>query len=257
MLQGKTILVAEDVEINQHLTKYILESYGAKAVIANNGTEALRLASSQYFDCILMDVQMPEMDGVQATREIRALSDSGSAAVSIIALTANVHAEDLQRYRNAGMDDYLAKPFDESKLLAAILKNQSGTRADKSSAVPRAPAPADSPARLYDLTLISSISGGDSGFLRKMILLFNETVPQNVKELVEAMENSNWEQVFKMAHKLKSTVDSMGIKSIREDIRTVEANARNLENLQAIPSLVARVDEVIRACVIQLQQEIA
>ena len=257
MLQGKTILVAEDVEINQHLTKYILESYGAKAVIANNGTEALRLASSQYFDCILMDVQMPEMDGVQATREIRALSDSGSAAVSIIALTANVHAEDLQRYRNAGMDDYLAKPFDESKLLAAILKNQSAARAGAPSADAPVIIQTDTPSRVYDLTLISSISGGDSGFLRKMILLFNETVPQNVKELVDATHNANWEQVSKMAHKLKSTVDSMGIKSIREDIRAVEANARNLENLQAVPALVSRVDDVIRVCISQLAQEVA
>jgi HPt (histidine-containing phosphotransfer) domain-containing protein len=110
--------------------------------------------------------------------------------------------------------------------------------------------------RLYDLSMVQSVSGGDEGFIRKMVALFIETVPQNVQDLKTAMQAENWEQVGKTAHKLKSTIDSMGIKSIRQEIRTVEANARQKEALQDIPALVANIDAVIRECIEQLQTEV-
>jgi HPt (histidine-containing phosphotransfer) domain-containing protein len=110
--------------------------------------------------------------------------------------------------------------------------------------------------RLYDLTMVQSVSGGDEGFIRKMVSLFIETVPQNVQDLKNAMQAENWEQVGKTAHKLKSTIDSMGIKSIRQEIRTVEANARQKESLEDIPGLVTNIDTVIRECIEQLQTEV-
>ncbi|HVY75934.1 MAG TPA: response regulator [Puia sp.] len=241
-LLGKTILVAEDVELNQHLTRHILESSGAAVVIANNGSEALDLLKRQHFDCILMDVQMPEMDGIEATQHIRRLADPVISAIPIIALTANVHADDLVRYQRAGMDDFLAKPFDEGLLLSAILSNakkKKETIADT--------------AMLYDLTLIKNVSGGDPTFIRKMVLLFIDTVPQNVKELVEATTAGNWEQVAKLAHKLKSTVDSMGIKSIHGDIRKVETDAKAQANLNELPGLVNHVESTISRCIVQLR----
>ena len=246
-LYGKTILVAEDVELNQHLTRHILESSGAAVVIANNGSEALEWLKRQYFDCILMDVQMPEMDGIEATVQIRRLPDPVMSATPIIALTANCHAEDLLKYQRAGMDDYLAKPFDEALLLGAILSN-----AKKKKEVI-----SDTPGQdLYDLSMIRSVSGGDPAFIKKMVLLFIETVPQNVKELVEATATQNWEQVSKMAHKLKSTVDSMGIKSIHGDIRKVEAQAKSREGLEQLPQMVMQVEAVISLCIRQLRKEV-
>lgn len=246
-LSGKTILVAEDVELNQHLTRQILESSGAAVIIANNGSEALDCLKRQYFDCILMDVQMPEMDGIEATEHIRRLPDPVMSATPIIALTANCHAEDLLKYQRAGMDDYLAKPFDEALLLGAILSN-----AKKKKEIISDTAGQD----LYDLAMIRSVSGGDPAFIKKMVLLFVETVPLNVKELVEATDVQNWEQVSRMAHKLKSTIDSMGIKSIHGDIRRVEAQAKAGENLEELPGLVKQVDAVVSLCIRQLRNEV-
>ena len=110
--------------------------------------------------------------------------------------------------------------------------------------------------RLYDLSMVQSVSGGDETFIRKMVTLFIETVPQNIVDLQAALTAENWEQVGKTAHKLKSTIDSMGIKSLRQDIRTVEANARQKESLQDVPPLVANIDAVIRECIGQLQTEV-
>ena len=250
-LFGKTILVAEDVEMNQHLIRHILESSGARVVIARNGVEAVDQVKKQNFDCVLMDVQMPEMDGIQATENIRGMEDPLIAAIPIIALTANCTSADLVKYQQAGMDDYLAKPVAEEHLLNTIL-NYSGSLEDKKITSP----PVSDKNRLYDLTMIRSVSGGDDGFIKKMILLFIETVPQNVQELVDASEHKNWEQVSKMAHKLKSTIDSMGIRILRDQIRTVEMNAKNLEQPEQLPAMIRDIEAVVSDCIHQLKTEI-
>jgi CheY-like chemotaxis protein len=257
-LRTKKILVAEDVELNQHLTRVLLESRGAQVAIAKNGYEALQLLQHEFFDCILMDVHMPEMDGIEATRQIRRMADPGKASVPIIAVTANVQSEDLRKYREAGMNDYLAKPFNESGLWMVITKNQSRpdlwqTNNDPQSEDMNTKRDGE---KLYDLTMIQSVSGGDQEFIKKMILLFIETVPGNVRELVHGVEQQNWDQVGKMAHKLKSTVDSMGINSIREDIRQVENDAKQKKQLDQIPDLVCKIETDINRCIDLLKTEV-
>jgi CheY-like chemotaxis protein/HPt (histidine-containing phosphotransfer) domain-containing protein len=249
-LFGKTILVAEDVEMNQQLIRHILESSGARVVIAKNGAEALDQVKKQPFDCVLMDVQMPEMDGIQATLNIRNLEDPLLSSIPIIALTANCQEEDLLKYEQAGMDDYLAKPIVEGHLLDTILSNSRMLKTENMETGKSAEN------KLYDLTMIHSVSGGDMAFIKKMILLFIETVPQNVQELVDATGQKNWEQVSKMAHKLKSTVDSMGIRSIHDQIRSVEMNAKNQEQLDLMPNMVRNVESVVSVCVQQLRSEV-
>ena len=249
-LFGKTILVAEDVEMNQHLIRHILESSGAQVVIAKNGAEALEQVKKQIFDCVLMDVQMPEMDGIQATVNIRNLEDPLISAIPIIALTANCQEEDLLKYEQAGMDDFLAKPIVEARLLETILSNSGHSKMNNTDSL----RPAVN--NLYDLTMIQSVSGGDLAFIKKMILLFIETVPQNVQELVDATGGKNWEQVSKMAHKLKSTIDSMGIRSLHDQIRVVELNAKNREYLERLPDMVRQVESVVAVCIQQLRREV-
>jgi len=265
-LGHRKVLVAEDVELNQYLARHILESWDFEVVIANNGKEALEALEKSSFDCILMDVQMPEMDGIEATQHVRRLPDPVKAGIPIIALTANALKGDSEKYLAAGMTDYLAKPFDEARLFRVISRNL--TRLQNpvgSAATPIATAlthnnnnsnmtPGNT--RLYDLSMVQSVSGGDEGFIKKMVALFIETVPQNVQDLKSALQEENWDQVGKTAHKLKSTIDSMGIKSIRQEIRTVEANARQKEALDQVAPLVATIDSVIRECIGQLQMEI-
>jgi CheY-like chemotaxis protein len=248
-LYGKSILVAEDVEMNQQLIRHILESSGARVVIAKNGAEALEQVKNQIFDCVLMDVQMPEMDGIQATLNIRGLEDPVACVIPIIALTANCQEEDLLKYEQAGMDDYLAKPIVEAHLLETILSNSGGSNTGKDVS-------SSAENKLYDLNMIHSVSGGDGAFIKKMILLFIETVPQNVQELVDATGQKNWEQVSKMAHKLKSTIDSMGIRNLHDQIRTVEWNAKNREQLERMPDMVRQVESVVSVCIQQLRSEI-
>jgi CheY-like chemotaxis protein/HPt (histidine-containing phosphotransfer) domain-containing protein len=261
-LGNRKILVAEDVELNQYLARHILESWDFEVVIANNGREALEALEKSAFDCILMDVQMPEMDGIEATQHIRKLPDPVKANIPIIALTANALKGDSEKYLAAGMTDYLAKPFDEARLFQVISRNLTrvpspvGPAADILSSNNNKSNMTPVNGRLYDLSMVQSVSGGDEGFIRKMVALFIETVPQNLQDLKNALQEKNWDLVGKTAHKLKSTIDSMGIKSIRQEIRTVEANARQKEGLDAVEPLVTTIDAVIRECIGQLQAEV-
>jgi len=260
-LGAKKILVAEDVELNQYVARHMLESWNLEVSIANNGFEALQLMQEHSYDCILMDVQMPEMDGIEATRKIRRLSDPTKANIPIIALTANVLAVDRQRYFDAGMNDIIAKPFDESGLFSVLKKNllPSSPAVDPwadhgSGQSQQNQRPLQE--KLYDLSMVKAVSGGDDAFIRKMVLLFIETVPQNVQELIKSLQAQNWVQVSKMAHKLKSTIDSMGINSLHQVVRTVEANAKQLQDLDQVPDLVYKIDAVIERCIEQLRTDL-
>jgi CheY-like chemotaxis protein len=119
LFTGRRILLAEDVDINREIVQTLLEPTGAFIDIAENGAEALRLFSEnpESYDLILMDVQMPEMDGYEATRRIRALENPHGSTVPIIAMTANVFREDIEKCLAVGMNAHIGKPIDFAKLV--------------------------------------------------------------------------------------------------------------------------------------------
>jgi len=119
---GKTALLAEDVEINREIVTSMLEDTRLNIVYAANGSEAVSLYSSnpEKFDLVFMDVNMPEMDGVEATRKIRAMEAEGKKRIPIIAMTANVHPDEVKSYLAAGMTDHIGKPIDFDRLLHMV-----------------------------------------------------------------------------------------------------------------------------------------
>ena len=120
---GKRVLLAEDNELNQMLAENILTNVGLAVDIANDGTvavEKMKSASAGYYDIILMDIQMPQMDGYEATRQIRALDDKEKAGIPIIAVTANAFEEDRRIAMDAGMNGHLAKPYDVPEIMKTL-----------------------------------------------------------------------------------------------------------------------------------------
>lgn len=256
-LGHRHVLVAEDVELNQFLAKHILESWGFTVSFASNGEEAVAKVLRDKYDLVLMDIQMPVMDGMDAARKIRLLDDPAKASVPIIALTANALKGDSEKYLKAGMNDYLAKPFTEEGLFRVIqnsLEPIPNSVHEISYAIPK-PRIMETREKLYDLAMVETISGGDKDFVITMIRLFIETMPETVAELVKNQKEENWEATGRIAHKLKSTIDSMGIELLKKDIRTLEANARGLKEVDTIPALVRKVEEIVSACVAQLKND--
>ena len=140
-LNGLRVLVAEDIEANAEILQMILESREIKSDVAGNGKAALELFESHpgnYYAAILMDVRMPEMDGLEATRRIRALGRNDAASIPIIALTANAFDEDVQRSLQAGLNAHLTKPIQPEVLFetleSLIRTGRTGTEAPAAAA---------------------------------------------------------------------------------------------------------------------------
>ncbi|MEP6727756.1 MAG: ATP-binding protein [Bacteroidota bacterium] len=254
---NRRVLVAEDVELNQFLAKHIMQSWGFEVTIAENGRKAVQALEEKDFDFILMDIQMPEMDGISATQYIRQLQDVKKAAIPIIALTANALKGDSDTYLKAGMNDYLSKPFTEAGLFNVIKRNlEKNLAPDTEINLPELPTMNennDTP--LYDLSMVRSVSGGDETFIKKMVQLFIETVPPGLTDLHEAHKAQDWQRMGKIAHKLKSTIDSIGIVTLKDDIRLIESNGKHEKDTDGLAPLVIRVTEVINKCILQLKAD--
>ena len=111
--------------------------------------------------------------------------------------------------------------------------------------------------KLYDLSAVEALCGGDQEFLKTMAKMFVDTMPQSITEIQEAVAEENWEAVGKHAHKMKSTIDSMGINSLKDDIRAVEMNGKSKTNPDTIRSLVEKAALVLNECVAQIKNDYA
>ena len=257
-LGKRSVLVAEDVELNQFLAKHIMESWGFEVTIADNGRKAVEALQQKDFDVVLMDIQMPEMDGISATQNIRGMQDAKKASIPIIALTANALKGDSEKYLAAGMNDYLSKPFTEESLFNAIKRNLTAAVSGmeiQTNTLPEAITAVKNDTCLYDLSMVRSVSGGDEAFIKKMVQLFIDTVPPGLADLQEALTAQQWQRMGKIAHKLKSTIDSMGIAVLRDDIRLIENNGKHEKDTDSLPPYIHKVSEIIGKCIAQLKQD--
>lgn len=256
-LGHRKVLVVDDIEMNQQLAKHIMQSWGFTVDVAANGKEAVEKVEKNTYDLVLMDIQMPEMDGMQATERIRHLQDAAKASTPIVAVTANLLNGEGDRYLQKGMNDYLPKPVDEHRLFQLVSKNLLDGTATVSIVEPLKDQVEESlpTEKLYDLTMIHGLSGGDDSFIRQMVELFVETMPASTQELQGYLDQQQWEPLGKLAHKLKSTTGSMGIESIKDEVRAVEQNCKKSENLEQTPALVKKVVTVINQTVGQLKQD--
>lgn len=255
-LEHKRILVVEDVELNQHLAKHIMESWGCVVEIAENGSLAVEKVKSSDYDLVLMDIQMPVMDGMEATRQIRKIGDATKAAVPIVALTANAMKAECDSYLELGMNDCMAKPFEEPMLFKTVSKNIKQDTGMISSPSGTTAPQAVSNEKLYDLSMVEAISGGDKSFVKRMLQLFIDTAPATLDDLRKTCDSAEWAMLSKHAHKLKSTIDSMNIASLKQDIRTIETSAKNNGDPAELKRLTGKVLTVMSDVMNQVRIEL-
>ncbi len=252
-----SVLVAEDNPINQKLVLSILEKTLCQVELANDGRAAVGLYQKKHFDLVLMDCQMPELDGYSATAEIRRLEQAAQRApVPIIALTANAVAGDREKCLAAGMTDYVSKPFTQQELFAAI---------DKWLCLPAArPSPVDSARALAQrnasaaqsglidplaLDRIRSLDeGGASALLRKIIGIFLDNSPQLLDAIKTASATNDAQALRAAAHSLKSNAANLGALRLAEICKELEHMGRNNTLTAAAPLINDMEQELYLAC---------
>jgi CheY-like chemotaxis protein len=202
------VLLAEDNPVNQKLAVRLLESRGHSIVVAGNGREALAALESQPFDLVLMDVQMPGMDGLEATTAIRRREAGSGRRIPIIAMTAYAMLEDRERCLRAGMDRYLAKPFRIDELFEAIDSVTTPTDGpEPKRAEPVRPEP------LVDWRAALTYVGNDQQLLRDLVKIFFEECPRWLEELRRAVAVRDAVNIKRLAHNIKGAMCHFGARS--------------------------------------------
>jgi two-component system, sensor histidine kinase and response regulator len=202
------VLLAEDNAVNQRVAIRMLEGSGHAVTLAKNGREAVTAAEQNEFDLILMDVQMPEMDGFEATAAIRGRQAGTGYRIPIVAMTAHAMKGDRERCLAAGMDEYLTKPVDRDELLR-ILSWAAGcsTEERKSTTVDTDTPP---PAPVFDRAAALGRLGGDGGLLAELAALFREEGPRAIREIAAALAAADAPGVRRSAHGLKGAAGYLG-----------------------------------------------
>ncbi len=235
-IAGSRILLAEDNLFNQQVASEILQDEGFVIEIANNGKEALDMALARPYELVLMDMQMPVMDGLEATREIRKHKDSG--ALPILAMTANASQADRELCVSAGMDEHITKPIDPEKLFAALLR---WIKPGSGQTIPPAEnsEPVKTAAEIPDIDGIDTALGlkraaGKPALYLKMLRSYVDDQGNAADQMQSAIAAGDYPTLQRLAHTLKGTSGSIGASALQSAAGEIEHLAANQASPQDI-----------------------
>lgn len=217
-MQGLRILLAEDNLLNQQIARELLEEFGVLVEVANNGHEAIELLQKTTFDCVLMDVRMPEMDGIEATQRIR--SDPRFRDLPIVAMTANARTEDREECLAAGMTDFISKPVEPAQFFRILLKSLQlpqlpSVTVDppKMPKMPEKVASAQESTVLsgeIDMQVVAALGRHNPEKIRRFLDLFLKSTASGVQQILAAEAAGDVVSLAQVSHRLKASAASMG-----------------------------------------------
>jgi signal transduction histidine kinase/CheY-like chemotaxis protein len=242
-LAGIRVLLAEDNKLNQEVALALLEHAGVTADIAADGETAVRMASEGAYDAVLMDMQMPLLDGIGAATAIRALP--GRQSLPIIAMTANAMAQDRERCLAAGMNDHIAKPIEPGLLWQTLLR---WTR----------PAASRLPSGIEGIDVDDALSrlGGREHLYLSVLRLFTERHDRTAAEIQAALHEGRPGEALRLAHTLRGTAASIGARELSEAAGAIENDLASHVSSDTIEPQVARLASRLDALVLALRQQL-
>lgn len=219
-LKDIKILLVEDNELNQLLAVKVFGKWDKQIDIADNGKIAIEKITNTYYDIILMDIQMPEMDGNELTHHIRTKMGDKST-VPIIALTAHATLEEEKRCLQNGMNDYLSKPYDFNVLLEKLYQNLNKNKGNTIQS-PELPTQEMTTEKLINFKYLKDFAEGDDSFIKNMISIFLENTPETMAIILKSNKNDDIKTLKEEIHKLKSSISLLGISKASESIVIIE-----------------------------------
>ena len=251
-LKNVRVLVAEDIPLNQLLMKTLLDDYGFECDVAENGQIAIDKLKSNSFSIVLMDLQMPQMNGFEATDYIRNIMHSD---IPIIALTADVTTVDLAKCKAVGMNDYIAKPVDErllySKIVGAVNKSLF------TEVLREEERPANIKVKYTDLDYLVRRTKSNPLLMMEMISLYLDQTPNLVTAMKRSIHNKDWASLYSAVHKLIPSFSIMGISPNYENMaKKIQEYASTQRQTDGILDLVLQLEVVCNSACEELQEEL-
>jgi signal transduction histidine kinase/CheY-like chemotaxis protein/HPt (histidine-containing phosphotransfer) domain-containing protein len=251
------ILIVDDEEYNRLLFKTILDRWNVKYSEAAGGTEALELLRTNRFDMVFMDIRMPGLDGLSLTKVIRNEMNITQLAMPVICISAVSVNEDLQIYRDAGMNAFMPKPFTEELLLTTILSvisdfsqlSEPERLNDEKSGL--------SIAGKINLQSLYHLSGGDEQFVKQMLLSFTETAEKGLKEMKTALVSGQMEQLSDLAHKMLPPARHIGASDLCNILKKIEEGINNKSETGHVETLISALTSEIESVNELIKERIA
>ncbi|MCE9539268.1 MAG: response regulator [Bacteroidetes bacterium] len=241
------VLVVEDIALNQLLMKTLLDDFGFERDIASNGKIAIEKLQNKSFDIILMDLQMPEMNGFEATEYIRKTMNS---KIPIIALTADVTTVDLAKCKAVGMNDYIAKPIDERVLYSKIISFVKKPMPLKAKGIAGNENYPNEKFKCTDLKYLIKRTKNNPKLMMEMITLYLEQTPSLIDSMKKSVQDKDWDSVYAAVHKMIPSFSIMGMSiDIENTAKRVQEYAGTKQQTEEIPGLVSHLENVCaQAC---------
>jgi CheY-like chemotaxis protein len=241
-----SILLVEDNKTNQLLAKTRLERWKCKIDIANNGIEGVKKVQKNMYDLILMDIQMPIMDGYEATKIIKNDISKKVAQIPIIAMTAYATNVDISRAKNAGMDDYIFKPFKPKELYTILEKygKPSKERNLKYASEANGAAETKSVKKYIDLKFLHEETQGESSILILLIESFLKDLEEFFEVVDKEYKNKNWKLMYEATHKIKPSITMFGISEMEPIIHLLTRKFKEEKKLEDVGTLLNSCKEI-------------
>ena len=257
-LAGAHILLVEDNELNQEVATEILKSAGCEVSLARDGAEAVAKVSERAYDLVLMDMQMPVMDGLTATREIRKLQ--GLAGLPVIAMTANAMAEGREQCLAAGMNDYIVKPIDPDAMFDTLRRYYPKRRS--STILSETSSPADVPPGTLEIAGVDTAQGlrrviGNRALYIDLLHRFTEGQRDAVKNINEALDRGDRPLAERIAHTLKGIAGNLGAKEVQTVAGELEAAIRGARPSAALSEISNRLSSTLSIAIGHIESGLA
>ncbi|MES2592850.1 MAG: ATP-binding protein [Bacteroidota bacterium] len=252
-IENVKILVVEDIPLNQLLMRTLLEEFGFEMDIACNGEIAIEKLQENKYDIILMDLQMPVMNGFEATEYIRKVLHS---QVPIIALTADVTTVDVEKCKAVGMNDYISKPIDEKLLFNKIIRYLK--KSDHNKIIIKEKLPLQEEKEKYiNLDYLIKRTKSNPVLMKEMISLYLEQTPPLIVIIKEGIKVEDWDSVYAAVHKIIPSFSIMGINSNFENMaKKIQEYASTKKQTEAIPDLFSQIETACEQACIELEEKL-
>jgi CheY-like chemotaxis protein/anti-sigma regulatory factor (Ser/Thr protein kinase) len=257
-LEGKRILLADDDDHNLLLAQMILRNWGTTLQIAKDGSEALDLLAQEAFDVLLLDIHMPEKNGVDVVRTVRSGKEQPNYNTPALAVTANALQSDLARYLKAGFDDYLIKPYKEADLynkLCNAIGIESVMIQNQNEHIALQTTEGDVTVEKFDISELEQTANGDQEFIRMMIRNFADNANALLMRLTAALDAKDYDGIGEAAHKSLSSFRFFKLRNIVGLLEELEETALRTRRFNRIPAMVGDLRASVQHLIKEIEEQ--